>query len=92
MQPRLGKRWSLGTAHSRKTCPKCLHKGFVELSTIANGSTPIEETAAALDQLVQEGKIRSVGVSNYDVEQMQSFEQVRKLDSLQPPTVSSGVK
>lgn len=48
-------------------------------------NTPIEETAAALDQLVQEGKIRSVGVSNYDVEQMQSFEQVRKLDSLQPP-------
>jgi aryl-alcohol dehydrogenase-like predicted oxidoreductase len=48
-------------------------------------NTPIIETAGALDQLVQEGKIRYVGVSNYDVEQMQSFEQVRKLDSLQPP-------
>ncbi len=48
-------------------------------------NTPIEETAAALDQLVQEGKIRYVGVSNYDVTHMQAFEKVRKLDSLQPP-------
>ena len=47
-------------------------------------NTPIEETAAALDQLVREGKIRYVGVSNYDVQHMQAFEQVRKLDSLQP--------
>jgi aryl-alcohol dehydrogenase-like predicted oxidoreductase len=48
-------------------------------------NTPIEETAAALDQLVREGKIRYVGVSNYSAEHMQAFEQVRKLDSLQPP-------
>ncbi len=48
-------------------------------------NTPIEETASALDQLVHEGKIRYVGVSNYNVCQMQAFEQVRKLDSLQPP-------
>ena len=48
-------------------------------------NTPIEETAQALDQLVHEGKIRYVGVSNYDVEHMQAFERTRKLDSLQPP-------
>jgi hypothetical protein len=48
-------------------------------------NTPIIETAGALDQLVQEGKIRYAGVSNYDVAHMQAFEQVRKLDSLQPP-------
>ena len=47
--------------------------------------TPVEETACALDQLVQEGKIRYVGVSNYDAEQMRAFEQIRKLDALQPP-------
>ena len=47
--------------------------------------TPIEETASALDQLVHEGKIRYVGVSNYNAEQMNTFEQVRKLDALQPP-------
>jgi aryl-alcohol dehydrogenase-like predicted oxidoreductase len=47
--------------------------------------TPVEETARALDQLVQEGKIRYIGVSNYDAEQMRAFEQTRKLDALQPP-------
>ncbi len=48
-------------------------------------NTPIEETASALDSLVHEGKIRYVGVSNYNVEQMRAFERTRKLDALQPP-------
>jgi aryl-alcohol dehydrogenase-like predicted oxidoreductase len=48
-------------------------------------NTPIEETASALDALVQEGKIRYVGVSNYNAEQMRAFERTRKLDALQPP-------
>ena len=48
-------------------------------------NTPFSETASTLEQLVQEGKIRYVGVSNYDAAQMQEFEKTRKLDSLQPP-------
>jgi aryl-alcohol dehydrogenase-like predicted oxidoreductase len=48
-------------------------------------NTPFKETASALEQLVREGKIRYVGVSNYNVEQMRAFEQTRKLDALQPP-------
>jgi aryl-alcohol dehydrogenase-like predicted oxidoreductase len=48
-------------------------------------NTPIEETASVLDALVQEGKIRYVGVSNYNAEQMRAFERTRKLDALQPP-------
>jgi aryl-alcohol dehydrogenase-like predicted oxidoreductase len=47
--------------------------------------TPIEETASTLAQLAQEGKIRYAGVSNYDIAQMQAFERVRKIDTLQPP-------
>jgi aryl-alcohol dehydrogenase-like predicted oxidoreductase len=47
--------------------------------------TPFEETAQALDQLVRAGKIRYVGVSNYNAQQMNTFEQTRKLDALQPP-------
>ncbi len=43
------------------------------------------ETANALEQLVREGKIRYVGVSNYNAEQMREFEKTRKLDALQPP-------
>ncbi|MBO0793250.1 MAG: aldo/keto reductase, partial [Ktedonobacteraceae bacterium] len=48
-------------------------------------NTPIEETANTLDELVREGKIRYVGVSNYTIEQIQAFERVRKVDTLQPP-------
>jgi aryl-alcohol dehydrogenase-like predicted oxidoreductase len=35
--------------------------------------TPAEETAGALEELVGEGKIRHVGVSNYDVDLMQEW-------------------
>ncbi len=48
-------------------------------------ATPIETTAETLDQFVQEGLIRFVGVSNYDARQMTSFQSVRPIDTLQPP-------
>lgn len=48
-------------------------------------ATPFEETANALEELVQEGKIRYVGISNFDADQMSEFEQHHKLDGLQPP-------
>jgi aryl-alcohol dehydrogenase-like predicted oxidoreductase len=48
-------------------------------------NTPIAETAETLDQFVREGKVRYVGVSNYDAQQMTAFQQVRPIDTLQPP-------
>jgi aryl-alcohol dehydrogenase-like predicted oxidoreductase len=47
--------------------------------------TSFDATANALEELVQGGKIRYVGVSNFDVAQMQEFERTRKIDTLQPP-------
>ena len=47
--------------------------------------TQPEETAAALEELVGEGKIRHVGVSNYDAEQMQALGGVGLVETLQPP-------
>ena len=47
--------------------------------------TPIEETAGVLQAMVDEGKIRHVGVSNYTAEQMAAFEDVRPVETLQPP-------
>ena len=47
--------------------------------------TPLEETAGALGELVDEGKIGHVGVSNFDVEEMRTFERGRPVESLQPP-------
>jgi len=46
---------------------------------------PFAETAGALAELVEEGKIRHVGVSNYDVDQMREFSETQPVESLQPP-------
>ena len=48
-------------------------------------NVPFAETAAALEELVHEGKIRHVGVSNYDAAQMAEFARTRPVESLQPP-------
>ncbi len=48
-------------------------------------AAPFEETAAAMEEFVREGKVRYVGVSNYDVAQMEAFRAGRKVDVLQPP-------
>jgi aryl-alcohol dehydrogenase-like predicted oxidoreductase len=45
---------------------------------------PFAETAGALDELVQEGKIRHVGVSNYSPAQMAEFARTRPVETLQP--------
>lgn len=50
-----------------------------------DADTPAEETAHALRELVEEGKIRYIGVSNYSAGQMLAFERHVKLDALQPP-------
>ena len=47
--------------------------------------TPFEDTAGYLQELVDEGKIRHVGVSNYDAQQMEAFDRVRPVETLQPP-------
>lgn len=47
--------------------------------------TPFERTAAVMDEFVHDGKVRLVGVSNYDAAQMAAFEERRELDALQPP-------
>ncbi len=46
-------------------------------------NTPFEETAAAMDEVATAGKVRFVGVSNYTVDQMKAFMQVRRIDVIQ---------
>jgi aryl-alcohol dehydrogenase-like predicted oxidoreductase len=46
---------------------------------------PIEETAEALARLLNEGKIRAIGVSNYSPAQMAEFRKVAPIHSVQPP-------
>jgi aryl-alcohol dehydrogenase-like predicted oxidoreductase len=48
-------------------------------------ATPDEETAAALNQLVAAGKIRHIGVSNYDAKELDALSQYTRVETLQPP-------
>jgi len=47
--------------------------------------TSVEETMRALGDLIQAGKVRYVGVSNYTVPLLEQALAVRHVDSLQPP-------
>jgi myo-inositol catabolism protein IolS len=46
---------------------------------------PLEETMSALAELKQQGKIRAIGVSNFNRAQLEAAAAVTRVDSLQPP-------
>lgn len=48
-------------------------------------TTPVEDSIAAMAKLREQGKIRAIGVSNYNVEQLRRALTVTTIDSLQPP-------
>ncbi|MDB5305550.1 MAG: putative aldo/keto reductase [Phycisphaerales bacterium] len=48
-------------------------------------STPVEDSMRAMLKLKQQGKIRAIGVSNYDVEWLRRAKTVAPVASLQPP-------
>ncbi len=82
----------------RDASPEWLRKG-VESSLSALGidhidvylvhwpdpKLPASETAGALADLVSEGKIRHVGVSNYDTAQVEEFSATLPVEAVQPP-------
>jgi aryl-alcohol dehydrogenase-like predicted oxidoreductase len=47
--------------------------------------TRVEDSWAEMAKLVQEGKVRAAGVSNFDVSLLDRCEAIRHVDSLQPP-------
>jgi aryl-alcohol dehydrogenase-like predicted oxidoreductase len=60
---------------------------FVDLYQVhwPDPATPIGETAAGLAELVREGLVRHVGVSNYAPAQIEEFSAVLPAETVQPP-------
>jgi len=66
---------------------QALGSDYIDLYQIhwPDPNTPFEVTAGALDELVAAGKIRHVGVSNFDADQMDEFSKTLPVETLQPP-------
>src|SRR5271167_3170014 len=66
---------------------RALDTDYIDLYQVhwPDPSTPFEETAEELGKLVADGKLRHVGVSNFDVEQMEAFSTTLSVETLQPP-------
>ncbi len=47
--------------------------------------TPVERSWQTMAELVDAGKVRHIGVSNFDVALLERCERIRHVDSLQPP-------
>jgi aryl-alcohol dehydrogenase-like predicted oxidoreductase len=50
-----------------------------------DSGVPVEESWRTMEQLVEEGKARAIGVSNFDSSLLRKCEAIRHVDSLQPP-------
>lgn len=81
---------SLKAASIREECENSLRR--LQLETIdlyqihwPNPETEIEEGWAEMARLQQEGKVRWIGVSNFNVEQMKRAQRIAPITSLQPP-------
>lgn len=74
----------------RRQCEESLQRlntDYVDLLYLhaPDGATPLADSAGALSQLLAEGKTRAVGVSNLNLQQLQTFHAVCPVSALQPP-------
>ncbi len=66
---------------------KRLQTDYIDIYQIhwPDTGVPFEETAEAMNKLLEQGKIKSIGVSNYSAEQMEAFRKEAPIHFCQPP-------
>ncbi len=66
---------------------KRLQTDYIDLIQLhwPDTTTPIEETMRAMEKMREQGKVRAIGVCNYNVAQLEEAEQTVKLQSNQVP-------
>ncbi len=84
-------RRDLGPAEVRRGCEASLRRLGVERIDLFQfhwpdqTGTPVEDSWAEMERLVEEGKVRWAGVSNFDVDLLSRCAGIRHVDSHQPP-------
>jgi aryl-alcohol dehydrogenase-like predicted oxidoreductase len=82
---------TLAPASIRQECEASLRRLGVERIDLYqfhrpdDFGVPVEESWRVMEQLLEEGKVRTIGVSNFDVSLLRKCEGIRHVDSLQPP-------
>ncbi len=71
-------------------CEQCLRRLGTDYIDVfqchwRDNTTPVEITAEAVDKLIQQGKVRAGGVSNFTVDEINAYTSVAPLGCIQPP-------
>jgi aryl-alcohol dehydrogenase-like predicted oxidoreductase len=94
---KVGLDWTHGKVERNSTRQRILHEfedslrrlqtDYIDIYQVhwPDPLVPIEETAATLRELYNQGKIRAIGVSNYSPVEMSRFRAVAPLHTIQPP-------
>jgi aryl-alcohol dehydrogenase-like predicted oxidoreductase len=87
---RAAPRRSLEPASIRRECDASLRRLGVERIDLYqfhwpdDSGVPVEDSWGEMSRLVDEGKVRLAGVSNFDIDLLERCERIRHVDSLQP--------